>query len=342
MDTNYIPPIAYAKVHLFHNPKPRPVQVPENISMTPPDNNDSRWMDDDQEIALREKIADSALIIGIKPITSQDINKEAEYIIKNSAIENKNYKNKILATATKNLMTRFLKENMKMTMKDIRSLQITQLFQCNKPNSNILYIQCATSEDISLITSHVTNFTHKQNDNKAPGTVIHIPQVLFKRYQYCEKLLWKMRIQNKGNLQTNLRLGKIDFILRYKNKGDSTPWSEVPIILIPKDAPYPDLHLFKEQYQPKPSEYNTPHPSNQQESEVQMVLSETQGSVSKQLNSKHQLSPLSEDTSQHKTKTNRKEIIPNNSQGLEIDFDINLPNPSQISNTQQPSNLNTI
>ena len=49
--------------------------------------------------------------------------------------------NRLLAMATKNVMTKFLVREMHMDMEDIRSLQITKIFQGNNENTNILYLQ---------------------------------------------------------------------------------------------------------------------------------------------------------------------------------------------------------
>ena len=54
-----------------------------------------------------------------------------------------------------------------------------------------------------------------------------------------------MRLTDKGNLQTNIRLGKTDYLLRVKYKTDKTPWKTIVPPIIPEYIPKPDLNLLK-------------------------------------------------------------------------------------------------
>ena len=134
-----------------------------------------------------------------------------------------------------------------MSEKDRSDLNITHIFHSKKKSTPIIYIQCSSTEDITSITSHVTNLPHT-NDKNSPLIVTHIPQILFKRYQYCQMLMLKLRKSQTTKIQTNIRLGRRDFLLRHKLKGDDTPWRDVPTLKIPKDAPKPELGLLKKTF----------------------------------------------------------------------------------------------
>ena len=75
--------------------------------------------------------------------------------------------------------------------------------------------------------------------------VPHIPKIMYQRFKACEKLLWQYRKSNQGNIQTNLRLGRYDFILRTRDKGDQTPWKFLTPIKIPNTFPKPETNLLK-------------------------------------------------------------------------------------------------
>ena len=69
---------------------------------------------------------------------------------------------------------------------------------------------------------------------------------LKKLYQVpLEKLAFQIRLTDKGNLQTNIRLAKTDYLLRVRHKTDKTPWKRVIPIHIPEHIPKPDLSLLK-------------------------------------------------------------------------------------------------
>ena len=138
-----------------------------------------------------------------------------------------------------------LKDNLKISEMDRNSLNIYSVFQSRKENSQILYIRCDTQDDISLITSHLRKMQHS-NLKSAPTMVTHIPKALYKRFQHCKKLLYKLCISKDKTIQTNLRLGRLDFQLRQRSRGYNTQWKDLPILKIPDSAPGPDMNLITE------------------------------------------------------------------------------------------------
>ena len=200
----------------------------------------------EQKKLLADHIEESSHIIGFKPITEEQLDEMADSIRKDPTTKDKKDNQTIYRNAAINLVKQFIKENLKMSERDRNSLKINSIFQSKKENTNILYIRCDTTDDISLITSHLKNMDHSNLKN-APTTITHIPRALYKRFQHCEKLLYKLRITNEKKIQTNLRLGRLDFQLRQRTKGDKTPWKDLPILKIPNSAPGPELELLDEE-----------------------------------------------------------------------------------------------
>ena len=188
----------------------------------------------------------SSKIIGIKPITEKMIDEETKCVTAiNQKEPTKMSKKQLIATATKNLVAKFFRENLKMD-NDIRDeIDILEIFPSRTEESNIMYIRCETTDDINEITSRVRNLGNDKGTN-APSIVNHIPKIMYKRYHHCEKMLWKLRMSNPGKYQTKIRSGTRDFILKCKVKGDDTPWSQVPSMSIPEEAPGAEIHLLKE------------------------------------------------------------------------------------------------
>ena len=74
--------------------------------------------------------------------------------------------------------------------------------------------------------------------------------MFYQRYTECEYLLFKIRMTDVGQIQTNIRLGKYDLVLRHRNKSDKTPWKDISPLIIPKSIAPPDINLYKQQYNP--------------------------------------------------------------------------------------------
>ena len=115
---------------------------------------------------------------------------------------------------------------------DCHSININTIYPSSDSDSNIWYLKCDSSEDVSMITRNAKNLSELRpmNEDSRPSLVTHIPSSFFAHYQECEKLLFNIRDKNRGVYLTNIRLGKSDIIMRYKRKDDPTPWKNVPQI----------------------------------------------------------------------------------------------------------------
>ena len=82
-------------------------------------------------------------------------------------------------------------------------------------------------------------------DENKPTLVTHIPPVLYERYQAAERMMWKLRTTDKGKWQTNIRIGRRDLQIRYRQKGDKTNWKNIPLVKIPDNFPKPQYELLK-------------------------------------------------------------------------------------------------
>ena len=185
-------------------------------------------------------------------------------------------------------------------------LEITAIYPNDDDNHNILYIRCKYQEDISSITALARNLP-RDGDGEKPSLVTHIPSMFFERYQACEKILWGIRNQDKGRYQTNLRLGKTDLLLRYKEKNNTQPWSQIPTIKIPHSVPPPNTTLYKKPHQPQ---YTTqPHYTEDNNGGtmtgiLQQKIQQTNTNMETETASKRKHSPLDKDQNKHSKPTN--------------------------------------
>ena len=124
-------------------------------------------------------------------------------------------------------------------------MTIETIFPSKNENSDILYVQCTEQDDIMQITNRAINLNNNTSQRNDLAIVPHIPKIMFERYQSLEKLAYQIRCTDKGNLRTNIRLAKSDFLLRVKYKNDTTPWKNITPLIIPEHIPKPNLSLLK-------------------------------------------------------------------------------------------------
>ena len=269
------PPIAYAKI-LTRNLKPPKTKINEEFQNQIEqqgaifqEKNDEienqNQLNQEQIKILKEEISKSSHIIGVKPITNQHIQAEIEKILVEGKYNKKTEYNKIKSAATKNALFRYFKNELKIDEKTRNSLTIETIFPSKNENSDILYVQCTDQDDIMQITSRAVNLNSNTSQRQDLAIVPHIPKIMFDRYQSLEKLAYQIRCTDKGNLRTNIRLAKSDFLLRVKYKNDTTPWKNITPLIIPEHIPKPNLTLLKNENpttgnenQPKTIPKNTP------------------------------------------------------------------------------------
>ena len=179
----------------------------------------------------------------------------------------------LYATATKNVVLKFLKNYLKMSEYHRYNLKIINIFP------DTLYIKCQDQSDISTITSYAKNLSddnRQQNTTHRPTLVPHVPTIIYKRYQECEKLLWQIRTKYEGRYTTKLWMGRRDIQLRFKEKGDTTQWKYVPLLKIPDNIPKPEFKAYKVIHAAEKPDNNQPNNTNNDPRPDHQTLKPTQ------------------------------------------------------------------
>ena len=221
------PPIAYAKV-LMNNIKPPKTKISEQLQQQLEQQGANFEKSNEYDIPqkytkeqmndIRNEISKSSHIVGLRPITSQHIHNEAQKILNRGTYNKRTQGNIIRQAATKNAVYRFLKDELLMDEMIRNSLTIQTIYPSKSDNNSIIYVQCEDQDDIAKITSRAPNLGNPSSHREEPGIVPNIPKLMYTRYQALEKLTWQIRLTNKGNIQTNIRLAKTDFLLRIKKQ----------------------------------------------------------------------------------------------------------------------------
>ena len=218
-----------------------PTEAYNDLTKEETDTDTMEGYTNEQQKTIEDEFEESSKMVGIKPITEKMINTETHRIIDTGEIDRKTDFNTIQKTAVKNLVTQFLRDRLKIDDATRREIQINSLQSSKTENSGIIYIKCETAEDASIITSFAKNLSKTNFEKIQPAIVHHVPALMYRCYQHCEKMLWKLRQRQPQQLMTKIRMGIDDFILRYKKKDDDTPWNLVPPLIIPQDAPRADF-----------------------------------------------------------------------------------------------------
>ena len=89
-----------------------------------------------------------------------------------------------------------------------------------------------------------------------------------KRYNRIQNVAKTIRNQSKGEIQTCVRNGRLDFLLRQKKKGDITPWGQIPPLKLDQNLPELEVGLYKNIYQEEEEEDEENIEDEQEEDEI--------------------------------------------------------------------------
>ena len=226
------------------------------------------------------------------------VKNEFEIIRQSGQINTNNY-NEMMITATKNAIIKFMKTKLNMDEKTRNSIDIEEIYPSKSETNAIIYIKCRTQDDIATITAHASNLPKAIIGDIPPTIVRHVPKEIFKRYQALEKILWQIR--RSKNVLTNIRLGRLDYIIRYKEKDDDTRWNDITPMKTPNNIPLPeiDISLYKENNTQHQEETQiTQKPPKNPESIPTETLNQSSIPSIPSLQTNFSFTPLSEQTNQ--------------------------------------------
>ena len=140
--------------------------------------------------------------------------------------------------------------NLKLTDEDWDDIHIREIRQTNSEEADIIFIERETREDAAKITVKAKNLV---NNNKVddPRLVMFVDKRATKRFNAIQNIARTNRQKSEGTKQTTIRNGRYDFLLRQKDKGDTTPWNLIPPLNLDQDLPDIEIGMFKNIYTPR-------------------------------------------------------------------------------------------
>ena len=112
-------------------------------------------------------------------------------------------------------------------------------------NSDIIFLNCKTKEDVMRITQKARNLPQEQTKDN-PRLVSYIDRCAMKRHKAFLNVAKTIRENSKFSVQTSVRTGKNNFLVRTRPKGTETPWSEIAPIQIRQELPQFEVGRYKD------------------------------------------------------------------------------------------------
>ena len=190
--------------------------------------------EEDRDYYIERMFNKSSKIVGIAPLTNEHITKVEANLLKKGVLKKTESPTIRRQRTIKSLVKSWAQKNLDMSDRDWSSIQIDELMVTD--NSDIIFIRCRNYEDAARITA---NAKYLPNDNgpDSPRLIMHVDIRAKKRHKAFLNIAKSIREISNNTVQTSVRTGRKDFLLRQRLKGSNTPWSQIPPNKITQELP---------------------------------------------------------------------------------------------------------
>ena len=183
---------------------------------------------------IQNMLSKGNLNIGVGPISSDRINRVEQLLLKRGILNKNEHPTTRKERTIKSLVKSWSAKYLLMNDRDWDNININNIIMAE--NSDILFINCKSQEDVTMFTSRAKNIP-QDNTTDAPRLVMYVDRRATKRHKAIINIAKTLREQANNQIQTTIRVGKNDFLLRKRDKGDKTPWSEIPPLKLTQELP---------------------------------------------------------------------------------------------------------
>ena len=189
------------------------------------------------------------------PISKNHIEKVEKNMIERGVLNEDDPCEERRQRTIKSVLKSWAAKYLKITEQEWKSIHIEEITQTYTEDSDILFLCCKSPDDASKITSKARNLPPDPT-GQGPRLVMYIDKracAQYRAFQNVAKTLRDEATQNDRRIQTNLRTGRTDFLLRIRQAGDPTNWSDIAPLRIEQKLPQFEIGLYKDVFNCTPS-----------------------------------------------------------------------------------------
>ena len=198
---------------------------------------------DQRKDAIKAMLAKAGMNVGVGPISRDHINKVENILITKGVISAKEHPSRRIQITVKSLVKSWSQIHLKMNEDEWNNIDIKEIILTN--NSDIVFIYCNSQEDANKFTSKAWNLP-KDTGPSTPRIVMFVDRRAMKRHKALINIAKAMREHANNSIQTSIRTGKTDFLLRKRRRGSNVPWSEIPPIVVTQEIPNFEIGRYKD------------------------------------------------------------------------------------------------
>ena len=215
-------------------------QKEKNIKNQP----QNQMEEDTREEKIREILKKQTLVVGFAPITTSHLESIENKMIERGAMSKNQPKDIRRQRTIKSVVKSWAFKNLKLSEDSWDSIQLEELVQTQTEGSDIIFLKFKEDKDAQAITQNAKNLP-QDPDGNGPRLVAYIDKRAKARHRAFLQVAKTLRENASKPVQTNIRTGRNDFLLRVREKGDPTPWSQIPPLKVNQKMPQFEVGLYK-------------------------------------------------------------------------------------------------
>ena len=197
---------------------------------------------------IQAMLTKSGLMVGVGPISMDHVKGVEKHLLAKGILNKKEDAKSRLQRTVKSIVKRWANKNLKMEDRDWDMIEITNIILTD--NSDIVFVNCKNQNDATELTSRAKNLP-KDDSNNGPRLMMHVDRRAMKRHKAILAIAKSIRQHSNNTVQTSVRSGKNDFLLRQRPKGSSVPWSEIPPMQLSQEIPEFEIGRYKDLVNPE-------------------------------------------------------------------------------------------
>ena len=202
----------------------------------------------EKEKAIEQMLAKSSCEIGIAPFTKKHTYKVCESMTQKGILKRSENLETRLQRTTRSLVMSWTKKNLKMTDNDWNDVKIKKITQPISDEAEIVFLSFEDRDEITKLTSRAKYLSQSKEEN-SPRFVTYVDPRARKRFNAIQVVAKSIRTKSNGSIQTSIRNGKQDFLLRQRQKDDTTPWGQIPPLKLDLNLPQFEIGMYKNIYE---------------------------------------------------------------------------------------------
>ena len=182
---------------------------------------------DTRSSQIKNMLTRSATIVGLAPISKPNLERAHDNMVKRGALSLKEPYHHRMQKVIKSIVMTWTKTHLKMPKEAWTNIDVVEITQPASDEAEIIFIRCKTIEDAARINQYAKNLPQNTSTD-TPRLVMHIDPRARPRFNAFNAMAKAIREHSDGNIQTSIRTGRTDYLLRKKTKRRYHPMGKNP------------------------------------------------------------------------------------------------------------------